>query len=686
MRYLISIILLFTFTGVLAQQDMQTGFKFLENGQFGEAAVFFKNYLAKDPENRTALICYGRAIGLTGDITGARKIFSDLEKRFPGDFEVNLNIAEAFMWGKSYPEAKGLYRKLLEQHPESFPVNLGLGNAFSSLLQYDSALYFINRALTIQAGNANANISLKYTRLGLADLDVRTQQYKQAKEQLDSIFLIFPHDKEASFALGQLYVQEQKYKEARSTFNEMLQLKQDSLNVLLSLSYLSFLQKQKKQALEFANRAIGVSKDSTGYLKARLGRINALGWNEQYRLAFRELDTLEQLYPGNPDIIVRRAALLTWNKDFARSASLFKSALAKVPYSFDANLGTADALFAQEQDAASRNYVMSTLKYFPDQKDAKEFLDRIILRHAPSISTQDYRSNDKGGNVAYNYQLALGVDLATALRLNLEYRLRHAENKNGNVTADNENYVAGLRWRIMPVWLLTGNINISRLKGMNENTHLLADIGTEFKIAKWHTVELRYKSEVQNFTADLINSNIKLHNYILTYNLATPFRAGLYAQYFYTGFSDANKRSLLFASLYYNFKTDPVVKAGFNFNTMVFKNQEPLKYFSPSIFTSYELFATIENLQIPKKKLLYQVFLAGGYQQIEHAAYQAIYRITLSLGYRPVNNFEASAYYLHSNSASSTVAGYTYSEVGLRARWVIKQLYKNWFHAKNLER
>jgi hypothetical protein len=116
---------------------------------------------------------------------------------------------------------------------------------------------------------------------------------------------------------------------------------------------------------------------------------------------------------------------------------------------------------------------------------------------------------------------------------------------------------------------------------------------------------------------------------------------------------------------------------------MGFKVQEPLKYFSPSVFTSYELFATIENLQVPKRKFLYQVFLAGGYQQIEHADYQAIYRITLSLGYRPFNNFEATAYYLHSNSASSTVVGYTYTEIGIRARWVIKSLYRNWFHDKN---
>lgn len=660
-----------------AQEVLKTGFSMLETGRFAEAAVFFKHYLnTEDSTNKTALICYGRAIGLSGNVPEAKTVFKRLANKYPGDFEIELNAAEALMWGKEFMEAKQVYQALLQKYPDNFPANLGYGNALSSLFTYDTAIVYINKALALQPGNANALISRKYARLGLADQYAKRQEYNEAAPLLDAIFTDFPDDKEALFSKGQLKIMQGQYMAATAIYKRMLEKKQDSVNAFLSLSYISFLQKKKKTALIYADKAIAAATDSATSLKARLGRITALGWNEKFKQAFIELDSLEQQYPGNPDVTIRRAGLLTWNKQYTRSVSLFKSALARVPYSFDANLGTADALFAQELDDASKEYVYATLKYYPDQKDAKEFLDRISLRHAPTISTHDYRSSDKGGNVAYNWQIAAAFDIISPLRINVEYRTRRAENKNEGTKARNDNYVLGARWHIMPSWILTASLNNAVLKGNTSNNHVLGDIATEFKIAQWHTLELRFRTDIQNFTADLINSNISMRNYIATYNLNTPFKMGLYAQYYYTAYSDKNTRNLLFASLYYNFMADPVVKAGVNFNTMHFSDQVPLKYFSPSKFSSYELFATIENLEIPKKKWLYQAFIAGGYQQIEKESDQAVYRFTLSLGYRPVNNLEAFAYYLYSNSASSTVVGYTYSEVGLKAKWILKRLYK----------
>jgi hypothetical protein len=78
----------------------------------------------------------------------------------------------------------------------------------------------------------------------------------------------------------------------------------------------------------------------------------------------------------------------------------------------------------------------------------------------------------------------------------------------------------------------------------------------------------------------------------------------------------------------------------------------------------------IENLQVPKQKFLYQLSVAGGYQKIEKNDFQSTYRIQASLGYRPKNNFEALIYTLNSNSATSSVVGYSYSETGLKAKYI----------------
>jgi len=104
---------------------------------------------------------------------------------------------------------------------------------------------------------------------------------------------------------------------------------------------------------------------------------------------------------------------------------------------------------------------------------------------------------------------------------------------------------------------------------------------------------------------------------------------------------------------------------------MTFEKRMSKVYFSPLLFRSYEAFGVIENLNVPKQKFLYQISVAGGMQRIEDEEFQATYRASLTLGYRPNANIEITAYSLYSNSATSSVVGYSYSETGIKAKWIL---------------
>ncbi|HTI92120.1 MAG TPA: hypothetical protein VL727_16110 [Puia sp.] len=95
------------------QDTLKTGFSKLETGKSKEATIFFRDYLQKDPDNRTVLLCYGRATGLAGNVSEAKGIFQRLEERYPGDFEIGLNAAEAFMWEKDFKSGKQTYAELI---------------------------------------------------------------------------------------------------------------------------------------------------------------------------------------------------------------------------------------------------------------------------------------------------------------------------------------------------------------------------------------------------------------------------------------------------------------------------------------------------------------------------------------------------------------------------------------------
>jgi len=673
-KVLFFIFIIISFTSAYAQEELKPGFKMLETGNFSDAAVFFKSYLdTHDSTNRTALLCYGRGIGLSGNIPEAKLVFEKLLQRFPGDFEISLNAAEALMWGKEYSDAKTYYEKLLKENPASFPANLGYANALASLHEYEKALEFVNKALALQPRNVNAMISRKYTRLGLADQYSRKQAYTDADPLLHDILTDFPGDKDALFAKAQLAVMMKKYSESDSIYQVLLRKNIDRSDVYLHLSYLAFLRKKNLLALSYADSAVAnTDKGTQKYLMARLGRISALGWNKKFKQSFTELDSMNIMFPGNNFVLLKKAGLSTMNGDYGKAVRLFKTSLAVVPGSFDGNLGNADAYFAQELDVSSKKYVLKTLEYFPDQKDAKDFLKKLQLRHAPSFISQDFRSSDKGGNIAYNYMLRIERDVIPSFRLNIGYTLRDAKNNIEKNEGKTQYYSFGFRWRILPFWLMNGTAGLASLKGDTaSNHHLLLDWINEFKLDKHQVLQLRYQRDLQNFTAGLINNNLTFDNYNVTYNLATSFKLGLFSQYYYSKYSDGNNRNLLFVSVYYDLKSAPVIKSGFNFSTMKFKEQVPKIYFSPSAFKSYELFGQVENLQVPDQKILYQFIGAAGYQFIEQSSSQFTYRISSTLGYRPVKNFEILGYYMLSNSATSSVAGYKYTEAGIKIKWII---------------
>ena len=100
-------------------QEMKTGFTYLETGKYEKADVFFKQILEEYPDNKTAKLCYGRAVGLSGNPQQATQIFTELLEKYPNDFEVKLNYGESLLWNKNFEAAEIYYQKLIIENDKS---------------------------------------------------------------------------------------------------------------------------------------------------------------------------------------------------------------------------------------------------------------------------------------------------------------------------------------------------------------------------------------------------------------------------------------------------------------------------------------------------------------------------------------------------------------------------------------
>ena len=187
---------------LLSQSSLADGIAYLEAGQFAEATKTLRDVLKGEPDNRTASICYGRALGLSGETEQALLIFKELERADSTNAEVQLNLAECHLWNSKPLEALPIYQKLLQREPTNFTALLGMGNALAADKDYRGALDYILKAQQIQPDNSLAEASRVSISTALAYVLYKKGAYSESEDLLGRIIGQYPDHNEAQNILG----------------------------------------------------------------------------------------------------------------------------------------------------------------------------------------------------------------------------------------------------------------------------------------------------------------------------------------------------------------------------------------------------------------------------------------------------------------------------------------------------
>jgi len=651
---------------------MQEGFQYLETGKFDKAEIFFQKILVDYPNNKTANLCYGRAVGLNGNAPKAVNIFTNLLEEYPKDLEIELNYAESLLWGKQFENAKVYYTTLVAENPTNFAALLGFANTFSNLKEYENALIYVNKALEISVKNPNAMVSKKYIRLGYANEFVQKQNYSKALSLLNENLIDFPNDKETLLNKVNIYLMTKETDNATKIYKEIATNAKDSLLALNGLSLVAHINEKDKSALEISKTALlksKIIKDTTLTKQTFERYTQALIWNRKFKEAETKIKDLILDYGEQNWVLALRATLGMYRSDFKETIADYEQILKKDSLSFDGNLGSTNAYFANGEINKAYSGVFKTLDIFKNQKDAVGFLNKINKNYTPYVEEKLSYTFDNGDNVAYSSFTKITFPINTSLSFSANYEYRKTENTVSKNEAKSNNFNLELQYQLHPKIIFNAKGGISRANSYSNNySQLLAEVFFKMKPLKLQDLEIGYKREVQNFNADLVDKEIASNNLILNYNLSTNFKFGWYTQYLYTTQTDENERNLLFTSLYYNFLSKPAFKGGLNFQYITFKNQVPETYFSPEKFNAVEVFIDISKND---KKLFYSLNAATGYQYIENQPKQSTYRVQAKLGYNISERFITNIYGTRSNIASATAAGFTFTEVGVVLKWYL---------------
>jgi tetratricopeptide (TPR) repeat protein len=654
------------FTSLSQSQDLQAGFNYLEIGAYEKASHFFEDILQEYPSHKTARLCLGRAIGLSGNPQKAKYLFEALLEDYPSDFEIELNFAEALLWNKEYSHAKGTYERLLLTDPNSFSAVLGFANTLSNLKEYDNALLQIEHALHIMPDNKNALISQKYMRLGKAAQLVVQEQFEKAKSILTKNFIEFENDLDTRRAIINIQLQQNDLEGAK---RNTLQLG-DSIIRLTNLSLIHHKNYQDKKALKCAKEALRFldnSSNDTAIQMVHERHIQALLWSHKISEAKKELLALEEDYANTVFIYRMKATLGMFTGDLKKSIKNYGLILKQDSTSFDGNLGIANAYKAQGNLPQALTFANKTLSYYPNQPDAIMLIKGLKNSLSPTIDSRATLTSDNGKNESYGLSVEGSIPISHRITARLGYGYRTTENKLSQQMAYNTNVGLGIDYRVLNNTWISSKLGF--LKGMAPSTDFKNMNGSLFVRSRplpLQFLEVGYSRSLQNFNAELIDEQIFMNNFTLNYNMGTNFGLGWYTSVIHTKQTDQNSRNLLFTSVYYNFSKRPFIKGGINYQYLSFKNMRPELYFSPEKYQALEVFAEVSGTV---QKLNYRISAAGGLQFLENDMSSTLFRIEAKVGYSVLDKLRASAFAKYSNIASATATGFEYQEAGIQLNY-----------------
>lgn len=669
------VLLLSTFFGY--SQNMNKGFKMLEKGDFQNAVPFFENILQEYPDNKTARLCHARAVGLSNSPADALNTFIQMRKDYPNDLEIDLNYAESLLWNKKFETAETFYVQLVANNPDNFVAHLGYANTLSNLKKYADALAMVNKALDLSPNNPGALVSRKYIKLGYANQKVNAQKYVEAETLYDEILVDFKNDRETLMNKANLYLITKQITKGENTYALIATNPTDTIVALNGLSLLSHLDDKNKKALAIAKESLNKSliiEDTIVHNQSQERYVQALIWNKQFKKAKIYLDILKAHQPNTNWILALEATLHVYKSEFPEAVAAYQQILANDDQSFDGNLGIANAYLAKGETQKGLDAVDQTLKIFIDQKDALNIKRKTQLKYTPVIEEKIAYSFDNGDNKAISSTTDLEVPLSLKWAITGSYQYRTTDNPITHVSATTNNFLAGAKYQWKPLTSLHFSAGLSNANAQSQSfSEVLVHGYIKTKPIKKQDLEVGYKRELQSFNADLIDKKIAMNNFYLNNNFGTNFNLGWFTQYFYTTQTDNNTRHLLFTSLYYTLMEKPVLKTGLNYQYITFKNQQPMDYFSPKKFNAFEVFLDFlkDEQAVEDRGVFYTLSAATGLQYIEDDPQQFTYRFQAKLGYKINRRLLANLYGLHSNIASATAAGFTYTEVGFRLKWNI---------------
>jgi tetratricopeptide (TPR) repeat protein len=156
-----------------------------------------------------------RALFNTGQYDEAVDVLQSYNERYPGDFDVNMELAYIYLDRGDHKNALPHYRAAVEANPKSIDARVGLAKTLEALDRIDSAIRVYDEALEIRG----LIRQMEPVIIAQANLLIKRGKYTRALELVESAAENFPETPGLACARGMALAGEGHYEQAISAFS-----------------------------------------------------------------------------------------------------------------------------------------------------------------------------------------------------------------------------------------------------------------------------------------------------------------------------------------------------------------------------------------------------------------------------------------------------------------------------------
>ncbi|WP_019986822.1 tetratricopeptide repeat protein [Rudanella lutea] len=488
----------------------------------------------------------------------------------------------------------------------------------------------------------------------------KEENYSAAIIQLDSILAKNPKDAGILLFKGDLKLQSNRFSEAVDVYKELLLLNYEPTIARINLSYALFMNHRPAKALYYAAEAWTQNKTNPS---ATVNYFNAMLWNSQTKQAAQFLSAQDSLLSPAQRLVLK-ARLYTTSGNYTKGLAFYDSLVRAFPDKHYLK-EYSEVLLGKKEIKRSRETMQQHQTLF-SATEYHSFTQKLKAAQFQNAGTEFVYFSDIAKNtrieqiawfqqhdgVRYRFRLSAGTSAITSVE--------------GQKTTSQFAHVT-INERFNKAWSGQTDLHLQTIRPEvgRPMGGLLGKQTIQYQPNDRRMIGLYYNGDVLNYTASLLEKNIRSNNFGYVTHILLSGKTGIYSQGSFGMLTDQNQRYQFFGSLYHLFRTEPTLKAGVNISALHFTNNTITAYFAPNRYLSSEVFADYSTALPHLSRFYFQSQAGVGMQQIETQAWQPAFRVQGEVGFR-ANHFETSLKYQTSNVASAVGTGYAFDWYTLR--------------------